>query len=282
MKNALFVIIILMIGLTSVSAQNIAQLEQELNQLTAEFSAGKISAQQYQQRAVEITQKMQAAVLGTQQQLDQSSQSYSFSDTEVRRLTSLLDQSKRLSAQLNEGRISEAEAQRQSDAVQREYDSIYAPYVNLQRENLQNIAQQQKEIDDEIARLWPGAILGWPADSVFTDRTWPVLRQPSGTWASYSIDVFEGADAKPVRDKIILYLNNASETDYQNLKRQIESGNGATFNENNGHTMYVLFETESNGLHRYYGHYISFRDGVIRYERDSTAYDDGRGTRRRD
>jgi hypothetical protein len=58
MKKALFVIItLMMIGLTSVSAQDMAGMEREFNQVADDMSAGRITPVQAQQKIMEIQQK---------------------------------------------------------------------------------------------------------------------------------------------------------------------------------------------------------------------------------
>jgi hypothetical protein len=57
MKKAFCIIIILMIGLAVVSAQDMAGMDRELNQVVDDMSAGRITPVQAQQKIMEIQQK---------------------------------------------------------------------------------------------------------------------------------------------------------------------------------------------------------------------------------
>ena len=275
-RSILMTIIILVIGLTIANAQDttkIQLLEKEINQLSADFQAGKINAQQYQQRMLEIQNEMRAAATAQQTQRDQVLQtSPSFNTAQLQRLETLMNEEKRINAQLNEGRITRTVAEQRIIIVQEEVNQIVTPFANSR-----SASNQIYELEEKVRRLWPGLVLGWPADSIFLDRKLGILRQPAGTWASYSI---RPADSRPHLDSFILYLNNASESDYQNFRRQIETIEKETFKDG---LFYILREVEPNGTHWYYRHAIWFgNEGVIRYERSSFSYDDGPGTIRRD
>lgn len=262
-RRFILIMALLIVGLTVIFPQDYDRIGRELEQLSKDFQAGKITAQQYQQRAAALQQEMLAGP--------------SITASQLQRIEALLEQDKRLEAQFNEGNITEEAYKQQSTATRNEINQIFTPFRNSASAQL-----QYKEIEDRVNTRWLGSIIGWPSNTVFLDRTWPVLRQPAGTGASYSIQQFVGEDARPVLDSFTLYLNNATEADYQNLKRQIENGIGSTFNEQNGHTMYVFFQINENGTYQYYYHNIGINNGIIRYHRNSTAYDDGPDTQRRD
>ena len=269
------VIALIVVGLVVISAQDTArmqQIAQEMEQVQADFIAGKISPQQLQRRLTELNRQLEEA------RRSMASTGPSFSQAQLQRIETLLDQDKRLLAQFNEKSISEASYTQQATAVRNELNQIIAPFSGSPSATI-----QYAEVEEKINKLWPGQILGWPPDSVFTERNWPVLRQPAGTRASYSLGSWtDDTGRRPNLDDFLLYLSNATEADYQNLKRQIETGNHGTFNEDNGHTMYIEYEVSANGTHMYHNHNIGLNNGIIRYDKSSATFDMGEGSTRRD
>jgi len=230
-KRIFLFIALLVVGLPFLSAQNTARIQQlqaELNQMTADFSAGKITAQEFQRRAVEIQQEMQReqqAWANSQQaetrRMEQTSPS--FSDAQMRRLLELHDQHNMLKAKQNEGRLTSAD-ERQAEAIVREIEQIWSPFRDLPRENMINIGLQQEELEKQLKKLWPGAAPGWPSatgeDSYVTRAQLGPFRQAAGTRASYSIGrfTFNG----PVVS-YRFYQSNANAQIFQDLRRQIEA-----------------------------------------------------------
>jgi hypothetical protein len=195
MKKALFVIIILMIGLAFVSAQDTAKLEaleRELEALEAKVDRGQMLTQREIQRIQEIQQEammeaMKAAgpygnlIPQFQQQQNQNAQSMSVEDI-----------------------------QRQQQATQQF------------QQMLQQGERQEQQRQNE-AQMYPGETRGWPSASIFSQCSMPALRQPAGTNVSYTYD--------SERRTLTLYATNSNQAAFNSLVQAIENGGKTTYKE---------------------------------------------------
>jgi hypothetical protein len=309
MKKSIAAIILVVIGLIMVpqiftqDTSRLNELTKQMEQLSNDFQVGKITAQQFQQQALVIQEEMQAAAQSIRQETQRqvrsgeaenqrlSQTTPSFTDVEMREILDLRDRYNKVIVQFNEGRITEAEAARQTEPIQKEIDRIYAPYKNLENEMLYNIGIQQAELDEQLNNLWPGATLGWPPAS--GERNYlevsglsRPIRQAAGTRASYSSR--RSSAFGPIIHYWI-YQTGANQTAFDDLKRQIESITGQEMEKmpqsraSNGYRLFVLRKVDNDGTHWYYSHEIILEnDGTITYGVDDTAHDEGPGSTRRD
>ena len=295
LKKGIFLIIVfLVVGMTVVSAQDTAKLEQlqrQIEQLTAEFQAGKITPQEFQKRALELQNQASAATTNVRQSMEQSSAAYRYTDAQMRRLIEIYDQSNKITASFNEKRISEAEATRQTEPLKREIEQINAPFANLSREQSVNIANQNVEIEKQLKKMWPGAAPGWPqpdGDNSYVkifmlSRS---LRQASGTRASWSSSTF-GANGPIGRYSI--FQTGANPAAMEDLKRQVESITGKTmqrlvdtgisigtpngYTQNGYYLEYPFNKPDENGWDDICRHSITLVDGTLQYSVDIGLFD---------
>ena len=299
-KSLLIFVALLTVGLSTVSAQDttrLQQLEREMTQLTADFQAGKITAQQYQQRMTAMMQEFQTASNATanaqRQQIEQASSAYRYTDAQMRRLLEIYDQSNMIMANYNEKRITEADAARQTEPLKREIEQINAPFANLSREQSAILGNQSAELEKQLKQMWPGAIMGMPPlkgafpnderDRNYMevgDLTRPI-RQMTNTKASYSC--LRGL-GRIVAYDIYLTGTGANQAALENLKRQIEAATGKTMERNQrGDGYYLEFidnrTKEVEPPIRYFSqHALTLRDGTIQYQLYDGAYDYGPDT----
>ena len=288
-KSIVLLLVFLISGLLLVHAQDTVRLQQiqrEIEQLTADFQAGKITPQEFQRRALELQSQAQAAQQGMQREVEQASSSYRYSDAQMRRLLELHDQSKKIIAQFNEGRISEAEAARQSEPLKREIEQINAPFQNLSRTQTANLAQQQQDLEKQLKQLWPGAAPGWPRSDV--DNSYVKifmfnrsLRQASGIRASWSSYTFGAVG--PI-GRYTIFQTGANPAAMEDLKRQVESITGKTmqrlvdtghsigtpsgYTQNGYYLEYPFNEPDANGWYDICRHSITLVDGTLQYSVD--------------
>ena len=292
LKKSFLIIALLTVCLFTVSAQDTArlqQLEREMTQLTADFQAGKITLQQYQQRAAAIAQEIRTASSASasaatsardarEQQIEQASAPYRYTDAQVRRLTELMDQGKSIETQEYEGRITKAQAEQRYAPIKREIDQIYAPFKDLSSDQSLNILRQQEAIGAEIKKLWPGAAPGWPrADEdigyVKVFNLSRSIRQAPGTRASWSrygtlwFRIYGYA----------IFQTGANPTTMEDLKRQIESITGKPMqrlvdtglfvvgSQNGYYLEYQFNEPNENGWYDICYHNITLVDGTLRH-----------------
>jgi hypothetical protein len=225
-KTIIFTVILLAVGLAVVSAQDTARLQQlarEIEQLTADFQAGKITAQEFQRRALEMQNQITAENQNMQQSMEQTSSSFKFTDVQMRRLLELFDQNNRIKAQQNEGRITEVTANRQLEPIKREIEQIQAPFKNLSREQSVNIGQQTEELERQIKQLWPGNNLGMPPNDFFQRRNIPQLTISEGLRVSWNGE----------SRGFSIYINGADERLLEQYRREIETKVGGTMQRAN-------------------------------------------------
>jgi hypothetical protein len=286
-KHVFFAMVFFALVLAAVSAQDAAkmrQLEQELNQLSADFSAGKITTPQFQQRAQAIALEMQAAQSAQVQRIEQASSPYSLTDAQVRRLVELMDQGKSTQAQENEGRVTKAAAEQRYAQIQREIDQIYAPFTNLTPEQTANLARQQQDIETQVTKLWPNHIPGWPAAESYV-RLMGLrsgLRQAANTRASWYGKQFHSPYTSTDGTRVVQIAQTgagANQAALEDLRRQVEAATGKTMKRladdgplgatfagtQNGYTLdypYILFDDGS--LHCF-AHTVALANGTLYY-----------------
>jgi hypothetical protein len=173
-KSIFLAIILLVVGLAVVSAQDAAKLEQlqtELLQIEARANA----------------------------------RGGSFTPQEVQRMNEI--QQEIIQAMGPMGGLA-VPAQPNQQANQQGQQALQQAQ---QREQQQQQQREQNARTDYI-REHTGTNRNWPAASVL-NRYQITLRQPSGTTASHTVD----------RSVLYIYLQNANETAFQNIKQQIET-----------------------------------------------------------
>ncbi len=290
-KHIMLFITLLAIGLMLVPAQDmerVRQLEQEMKQLSLDFSAGKITAQQLQERFAAIQQELQQQ--GRQQQEAQQnlrSQGASYSQAQIQQIETILDNHKHLEAQFNEHRISGAAYTEQAEQNSRELRRIIEPFADSNA-----AALQYYEAEERVNRLWLGSVLGMPPEKgAFPnddrDRSYlevgdlsHPIRQAPNTRASYSPLRAGGAFGFIARYTVYQTGAGANQAALEDLRRQVESATGHSMERNTRGTGYYL-EFIDNRSHnrddnsRYYStHFIDLRDGVLVYQVDDASYDE--------
>jgi hypothetical protein len=267
---------LMVVGLAVVPAQDTTRMQQiarELEQAAADFAAGRINAQQFQQRANTLNQQMEDA----RRVIERSGAS--LSQAPLQRIETLLDQDKSLEAQFNEKRITEADYTRQANAVRNELNQIID-----QVKGSPSAAIQYAEVEGRIKKLWPGSIPGWPSATVEGGINYleigglnRPIRQAAGTRASYNIG--RTTFSAPISSYII-YQSGANQAAFDDLKRQIENITGQTMERMdqtgglNGYRLYVLRKVDNDGTHWYHYHEIILgNNGTISYVVNNTAYD---------
>ena len=277
MKKTIFLFVaFLIVGISVVPGQDTARLQQlarETEQLAADFQAGNISLQQFQQRAAELNQQVEAA------RRSYDSSGASFCQAQLQRLETLFDQDKSLESQYNEGRLSEADYSIQINAVRNELNQIIAPFLSSP-----SAAIQLSEVEEKIRKLWPGDVLGWPPTTVNGDRSYleisglsRPIRQAVNTRASYS---FSRSTFNSPISGYTIYMSGANQAAFDDLRRQIESITGQTMEKmsqqsaSNGYNLYVSKNVDADGTHWYHYHEIIFgNSGTISYAVNDSAYD---------
>ena len=210
-KSIFFVIVLILFGFSFVTAQDTArmqQIAQEMEQVQADFIAGKINPQQLQQRLTELNRQLEEA------RRSMASTGASFSQAQLQRIETLLDQDKRLLAQYNESRISEASYTQQATAVRNELNQINAPFAGS------NVtAQQYADVEEKVNRLWPGASPGLPSDNIFQERKTPRFTIPEDLRVSWS-------DRR--RGLFTLYITKCDQRTLDHIRMQINTQTGRT------------------------------------------------------
>ena len=232
-KIILFVITILAIGFSTVSAQSANEALQKITSLVNDFSTGKISQEEYL-RLLPIYQAEYNQVLleeanraAAPAQRD-SAPSSTYTQAQLNRLEELYIQWKLLQAGFNEGRVTRVEYERQYPTIEREIENITAPLISSSNANMQLLV-----INDSLEKRWPGTFAGWPqADAENGYRTATKkpednfngigpLRQGAGTTASFSY----------MRDNVsfssyTIYQTGATAQTLADMKQQIETMTG--------------------------------------------------------
>jgi len=286
--------------------QRAEQLTQEMNQLQADFLAGRITLAQFQSRVALLQNEI--ANMNTQAQVarQQAEQSgASFSQAQLQRIETLLDQDKSLEAQNNERRITEADYTRQATAVRNELNQITAPFKGSP-----SAAIQYAEVEERIKKLWPGTIAGWPPtvgafprDS--EDRSYlevgdlnHPLRQGANTRASYYPRARIGGIFGFIASYRI-FQTGANQATLEDLRRQIESATGktmqrvtrtsgdggVTYQEANGYYLEFIdsrTNTNTSGLRYWSTHSIFLEDGTLEYQVSDSSFDYGPSTTKSD
>jgi hypothetical protein len=197
-KGIFFVIVLLVVGLTVVSAQDMAkltQLQTELEQIQAKANTrgGSFTPQEVQRMNEIQTEMMQAAGIGG-------------SAFNSRGPSALEQQFMNMEQQaLQQGTQQSAQRQRE-------------------------LQQQQEAARVEYIKEHTGENRGWPAESLYTKRfNISALRQPSGTTASYEKDESKNSKTGNITlSGITIYLQNATDNTVQDLKRQVEAATKKT------------------------------------------------------
>ena len=284
-KNVLLVLSLLLFGLVVASAQDttrIQQISREMEQVQADFIAGKITPQQLQQRLSELSQQMEAA------RSSFNSQGASFSQAQLQRIETLLDQDKSLEAQFNNGHISEASYTQQANTLRTELNQIVEPFKGSPSASI-----QYTEVEEKIKKLWPGSIMGWPPnEGAFPrderDRSYlevgdlnRPLRQAPNTRASYSPTTRIGG-AFGFIGGYRIFQTGANQAALEDLRRQIETATGKTMGRNQRGDGYFLefIDNRSNNRddnRRYWStHSITLKnDGTLEYQVRDTSFDYG-------
>jgi len=214
--------------------QRAAELTRQLEQATADFSAGKITMAEYQRKVTEIQNeiaKMNSQAQTAQQQAAQSGAS--FSQAQLQRIEALLDQNNNLEAQYNDRRITEADYTRQMTALRNELNQITAPFKGSP-----SAAIQYAGVEERVKKLWPRAKPGWPygqGQNRFIEAfEYGPFTQSRGTRASYSIVSNFVGDV--VYDLFITQTGGQPDVVFREMKNQIErifSGKVIKVNVNN-------------------------------------------------
>jgi hypothetical protein len=254
MKKIVLFIIILMIGLSSVSAQS-TNYEEQKQQILNDLLAGNISEAVYNERMSEIYQKIQEELpraieearrineearqrgqeMGRKviQSLEDSGLDTSHitvPQSVLTKMDNLMDQTMALWAALHDKKISESDAKQQAGLLLAERDRVWAPYKG----NLSATNQLQEAYDKGVNWHWPGAQQGWPPmdgpHGVMTITGFGPFRQGSDTKASYTADINFLSYS--------IFQGNADQADYDDLRRQIEQLTGKRM------------ELDSDGNHR--------------------------------
>jgi hypothetical protein len=265
-------------GATQVQAQDVRKIEQisqEVVQVQADFEAGKITPQQFQQRLTELSQQLEVA------KKELLNSGASFTPAQLQRMETLMDQGKNLEAQYNTGLITEADYTRQATEVQGEINDIAAPF-----QGSPSASMQSAEMEKRIKQRWPGSVAGWPpAQGAFPrddheersylevgDLSHP-LQQASGTRASYSPGTRVGGIFGFIaRYRIFQTGDGANQAALEDLKRQVESATGKTMERNRSGDGYYLEFIDSrtnnreDGLLYWSTHSITLRDGTLEYQ----------------
>jgi hypothetical protein len=129
-----------------------------------------------------------------------------------------------------------------------------------QREQQQQQQREQNARADYI-KEHNGTNRNWPAASVLNRYQIP-LRQPSGTTASHTVD----------RSVLYIYLQNANETAFQNIKQQIET---ATNTRMESFGRYGWIARKSTGQNTGFVYTIELQYDVITIEMNT--YDNSKG-----
>ena len=298
-KSILLAIFLIIFGLPIAFTQDTARLQQlskEIEQLTADFQAGKITPQEFQKRALELQNQSNAAATGVRQGMEQASAAYKYTDTQMRRLLEIYDQHNMIMANLNEKRITEADATRQTEPLKREIEQINAPFANLSREQSINISNQSAELEKQLKQIWPGAIMGMPPlKGAFPnderDRNYMEvgkftrpIRQAPNTKASY--DPIGSNSFGRVIHWYDIYQTGPGATwaALEDLKRHIESDTGKTMERRPDGLGYNLEfidnrkDPEDLRIRNWTYHYITLRGDTIRHQIRDGAYDFGPNT----
>ena len=204
--------------------QRMAQLQQELGQLQTDFQAGRITMDQFQRRVTEIQTELQNInnQVGTAQQQYFESGAR-FTQAQIQRIETLLDQDKNLQAQFHNGQINEANYTRQINSVRNELHQITTPFQDSPA-----AASQYQEIEKRIERIWPGVQPGWPTaqqwNEVIRHYGYGPFTQSRGTKASFTMD------------DTFFQISNQPDVVFREMKNQIERitrGKVLKVNENN-------------------------------------------------
>ena len=212
----IFVILILVSAGFLYGQSTIYELQQKADQLSQDYFSEKISLDEFQSRLDELSRQMQPLL----RQMEQSSPSYS--GAQVKRIEELMDQSKQIEMEFNNGLINENFFSVRSQLLQQELDIIIKPI-----EYSMTAQKQLTEINRTISGRWPGTTAGWPpafgSDSVGELCGLGPFFQSAGTRASYSYGKHSVFGSVSI---INIYQTNADAQVFQNLKNQIEKAAG--------------------------------------------------------
>jgi len=234
-KIIILVIAFLVIGFSAVYAQSANDSLQKITSLVNDFSAGKISQDEYLRLLQVYQDEYQKAVLEEANRAAAPAQreaaaSSTYTQAQLNRIEELYVQWKRLQAGFTEGRVTRADYERQYPPIEREIDSITAPLKSSANAN-----RQLLNINESLEKRWPGTFAGWPqADAENGYRTATKkpgdnfggigpLRQGAGTTASFSY----------MRDNVsfssyTIYQTGATAQTLADMRRQIEAMTGQT------------------------------------------------------
>jgi hypothetical protein len=212
MKKIICLVIYITVLAGSIFGQNqakIDQIQKQIEQLFNDYTAKKITADVFNQRLAELQNDIKAA-------FDEGTDSR---PVDGKRLELLLDQYNTLTASHNDKKISDTEYAAKAQPLADEIKILEGNGKPLSAANYAIV----NEARENIKKLWPGSIPGWPPsegkDSIKELIGLGPFVQSAGTKASYNFtrNGFNG----PV-NSFSIYQTGAVQTVFQNLKSQIE------------------------------------------------------------
>jgi hypothetical protein len=187
----------------------IDQIQKQIEQLVNDYMSQKITADVYNEKLAELQNDLKTA-------LDAGTDSH---PVDRKRLELLWDQYNILTATRNGKKIAEAEYAAKAQPLAEEIKILEGNNKPLSAANFAIV----NEARENIKKLWPGSIPGWPPaegkDSIKELIGLGPFIQSAGTRASYSFtrNGFNG----PV-NSFTIYQTGVIENTFQDLKNQIE------------------------------------------------------------
>ncbi|MCL2479027.1 MAG: hypothetical protein FWF22_05970, partial [Treponema sp.] len=193
-----------------------AQLQSEMEELSSQYFAEKISFDEFQKQYTELNLRMQS-VFRTMEL-----NSPSFTDDQMSRIEELLEQSKELEARHNNQQINDEYYDTNNKVISQEMEFLTTPFANSV-----TAQKQLEDINQKIAERWPGSKAGWPPafgkNSIGELCGLGPFFQGEGTLASYSYGIHSIFEPVSIYN---IYQTGAGDNVFQDLKNQIEKAAG--------------------------------------------------------